>query len=134
MKLPRFLRTLLMSKPDPKAQPVRRHKNNNGWCIADKDRYTWEGSLQNGLLTGVTFIHHAMPMTCYSGYESTGEAVGVITDGITELPKEAVRQTPVVYNRHGRKFHEKDNPVNVIDAADFLLLLEDGSAIAAWKN
>ncbi len=121
-----------------KARPVaiRREKSGRIWRVADKDRKYFEYSQDFGfgILSKVTFVHSAPPMQCVSGYDSTGEAIGVLSVGVSKMPADAVRILSVAYDPKNRLFHEVGNPANKIDSADYLLLKEYGAAIAGWKT
>lgn len=130
---------LIMStykKPAHEApKPVRRHKNSEGWCIADPYRNYFDGGFQSGIMFDVTFVPNARPMTCVSGYESTGEAIGVILEvDDPTMPSDAVRSVEIIYDSKDREFRAKDGPGDeTITNPDYLVLSAEGTAIAGWR-
>jgi len=121
----------------PKRVGVRRSKSGNAWCVADQGRDFFVGGFAYGLMTNVSFDPQAKAMTCVEGYDSTGEAVGVVSKSGHEkidMPGDAKRSVSVVYDPEKRLFHEKGKIAVIVEAADYLLLNPDGTALAGYKK
>lgn len=115
--------------------PVRRNKEDGLWRIADKNRRYFDGEFSCGLLSNVRFVHNAEAMACVSGYDSTGEAIGAtLTRDATAMSPDAKRVAAVIYDPSARIFHVVGKPEAKVDNADWLLVLQDGSALAGWKD
>jgi hypothetical protein len=112
----------------------RRYKGGAGWCIPDGDHAYFSGSFKTGLARSVRFVHEAPPMACVSGYESTGEAVGVLeeTDSAVTMPPDVTVSLEVAYDPRRRRFHVVGEPDNVVEGADYLVLEANGKSTAGW--
>lgn len=114
--------------------PIRRNKSGQGWCVADRERSHFLCSRASAVLADVRFIQNARPMACVTGYDSTGEAIGILgNDGAAKMPRGVRRKESVVYDPKRRRFHIKGKPDETVRNADFLVLKADGTAIAGWK-
>ncbi len=116
-------------------EKVRRNKAASGWCISDEANRHFKDSFFEATMKNVTFVHRAFSMTCVAGYDSTGEAIGnlVRREKSPVVPK-GVAKKNIVYSSSKRRFHVEGKPQEMVDSADYLLLFNDGKAIACWKK
>lgn len=120
---------------DQKPTIVRRGKGGDGWWFPDHCREWFNGGCTSALMFDVKFEPVAKPMRCHSGYDSTGEATGVLVETEDlEMHEDAQCSAEVVYDSQARKFHVKGKPDELVTAADFLVLHPNGTAFAGWRT
>lgn len=93
----------------------RRNKSNQGWCIADSIRAHFVDSFRTGLVRNVEFVHEAQPMRCVAGYNSTGEAIGILEERDTAIEDDL--RTRIRVDRRGLRHAHRSRWRGLISAA-----------------
>lgn len=115
---------------------LRRHRQSNeGWLMPDDHHLNFVYGYSTALLRDVMFDPHAPAMVCVPGYDSTGEACGVLlSDSMKScMPADAVVTHEIVYDRESQRFHVVGNPTQRVVEADYLVLQRNGKSFAGWK-
>jgi hypothetical protein len=122
---------------EPPRTTVRRIQDITHWFEPTENLKSSNRGFRRGVLSDVTLDPNATIMKdvfCGTDRISEATATGVLDIGTDTMPPDAITTRPVGYCTKRKVFHTKENPEEVFDRCDYLVLHHDGSSTAGWKT